>query len=223
MKKNYIMKIGLLVFVFIALGSFGYAEAATPLTCTPVSATVDVNQQITFKAAGGTGTYAWNAPEMVSRSGDTITVYYPRAGASVMTVTSGSEVASCKVDIKGTVLGESTLSCGPSTRVVLPGQVVNFKATGGTGTYTWTAPNMSAQSGSELNVTYPTNGTSTMVLTSGIQSVTCNVVIGSGSTIPTAPGLPNTGLGGGTNGFLNVGILLGLSGITTMVIRKRAA
>jgi hypothetical protein len=129
-------------------------------------------------------------------------------------------------NLPGNVLGAATsdLSCGPALRSATPGQLVTFTASGGSGDYVWTAPNMTARSGNQLTVFYPSAGTSSVTLTSAGQSVTCNVnILGSvlGDQTGT-PGLPNTGMGGNLNLLLNLGVVLALSGITTMILRKRA-
>lgn len=204
--------------------------AADPiLTCTPSTANVAIGQQITFTASGGNGTYAWNAPSMVTQTGSQLTVYYPLSGTSSVIVSSGGQTAICNVTIAGPV-GIPTLSCGPLTRTVAIGANTTFTATGGTGSYVWSAPQMTPRTGNLLTVSYASAGNSTMTVTSGTQTATCNVVITGGvaSAVPVAPtvqatpGLPNTGLGGSSNALLlNMGIVLGLSGITTLFVNKK--
>lgn len=125
----------------------------------------------------------------------------------------------------GSVLGAATttLSCGPSSRTVATGQLATFSASGGNGNYVWTAPQMAARSGNTLTVFYTTPGTSSVTVASGSQTATCNVTI-TGSVLGdnTTPGLPNTGAGGNMTLLLNMGVVLALSGITTMIVRKRA-
>lgn len=124
----------------------------------------------------------------------------------------------------GSVLGAATttLSCGPSARTVATGALTTFSASGGNGNYVWTAPQMAARSGNTLTVYYTSPGNSSVTVTSGGQSATCLVTI-TGSVLgdTTNPGLPNTGMGGNMNLLLNMGVVLALSGITTMIIRKR--
>jgi hypothetical protein len=69
-----------------------------------------------------------------------------------------------------------------------------------------------------------------MTVTSGTQTATCNVVITGGvasavpvaPTVQAAPGLPNTGFGGASSAlFLNMGMVLGLSGITALFVNRK--
>lgn len=91
-----------------------------------------------------------------------------------------------------------TLTCSPSNSSILPAQQITFTATGGTGTYTWSAPSMTPQSGPQLTVYYPIPGTSTVTVTSGTQTAVCTVtILGAVAPAPTpAPGLPPSGAGG---------------------------
>lgn len=125
----------------------------------------------------------------------------------------------------GSVLGAATttLSCGPSSRTVATGQLTTFSATGGNGNYVWTAPQMAPRSGNTLTVFYTSPGNSSVTVTSGSQTATCNVTITGSVLGDTTPGLPNTGLGGNMTLLLNMGVVLALSGITTMIVRKRVA
>ena len=222
----------LAITAFVLFGAFApiSSYAADPvLTCTPTTANVAIGQQITFTATGGNGTYAWNAPSMVTQTGSQLTVYYPLSGTSSVIVSSGGQTAVCNVTIAGPV-GIPTLSCGPLTRSVAIGANTTFSATGGTGNYVWNAPQMTPRTGNQLTVSYASAGNSTMTVTSGTQTATCNVVITGGvasaipvmPTVQTTPGLPNTGMGGASSALLlNMGMVLGLSGITTLFVNKK--
>lgn len=226
MYKKIISFVAIAAFVFFAAYPIASFAADPALTCSPSSANVAVGQQVTFTASGGNGTYSWNAPGMATQSGSSLTVYYPWSGGSFLTVSSGNQTAVCNVTITGSVLGDSTLSCGPLTRSVAVGVRTTFAASGGTGSYVWTAPQMTPQTGSTLTVYYPYAGNSSVTVTSGGQSTTCLIAITggtSGTPSPTpTPGLPNTGQGGALNTLLlNLGMVLGLSGITALFVNKK--
>lgn len=228
MYKKIVSFVAIAAFAFFAAYPIASYAADPVLTCSPSSANVAVGQQISFTAAGGNGTYSWNGPGMATQSGSVLTVYYPWSGGSFLTVSSGNQTAVCNVTITGSVLGANTLSCGPLTRSVAVGVETSFTATGGTGSYVWTAPQMTPQTGSTLTVYYPYGGSSSVTVSSGRQSAICFVTITGGTAgtpgTPSTPGLPNTGMGGASSIlFLNTGIVLALSGITTMIVRKRMA
>jgi heme exporter protein D len=217
------------LLVVVALPSPAAAShdgTSTPhaLTCTPQSVSVNPNQQVTFTASGGDGNYVWSAPQMAPRTGAELTVYYPWAGSSVVSVSSAGQTANCNVTIVGEVLGDATLACVPSQSTVAIGQVVTFSAVGGDGNYVWSAPGVASRTGSTFTAFYPQAGQSSVTVASAGQTATCNVTIAGAVLGGQTPGLPNTGMGGdATNLFLNLGVLLALSGMTTLVLRKRMA
>jgi heme exporter protein D len=217
--------IALAMFLVLAGAPSAEAQTANTLMCLPLSSNVLVGQNVTLQAVGGDGNYIWSAAGMTPQAGSSLTVNYATVGNASISVTSGGQTATCQISIlagdnTGLVLGSGTLSCGPATRSVLPSQITTFTATGGTGSYVWTAPQMAAQSGATLSVFYPIAGSSSVTVTSGAESATCLVTILGATTPGTSPGLPNTGMGGGAL-LLNSGILLGLSGMATMIARKR--
>lgn len=117
-----------------------------------------------------------------------------------------------------------TLTCSPSNSSVLPAQQITFTATGGTGTYTWSAPNMTPQSGPQLTVYYPIPGTSTVTVTSGTQTAVCTVTI-LGATTPTptpTPGLPPSGAGGVFGAMIaSLSMIVTASLLATILLKKK--
>ena len=73
----------------------------------------------------------------------------------------------------------ATLVCAPASQTAQTGQPVYFTATGGNGTFTWSAPAGSQISGSSnsFSTSYNTAGGKVVTVTSGNQTATCNVTV----------------------------------------------
>lgn len=73
----------------------------------------------------------------------------------------------------------AVLVCAPATQSVVVGVSANFTASGGTGTYSWSAPNGSPASGSgtRFATVYNASGSKTVTVTSGSQTKTCAVTV----------------------------------------------
>ncbi len=162
------------------------------LVCSPSSVATTTNTAVTLSASGGTGTYAWSAPNgtPTSGSGASFGVVYATPSGSTpyqATVTSGSQTATCAVTVTAP---SSTLACTPASQTVIVNQTANISASGGTGTYAWSAPNGTPTSGSGANfsVLYGSSGTQTVTLTSGSETRTCSVVV----NVPAATTPPST-------------------------------
>jgi hypothetical protein len=189
-----------LAVLVLSAGALSFAQT-TALTCTPTSSSVSRNQSVTLTANGGTGSYVWSGTNLnvTNATGKQFTVTYPNAGTYTITVTSGGQSASCTVAVtSGT--GGGSLSCLPAVQTVTLGQTAQVNASGGAGTYTWSAPGLTVNNatGSGFNANYATLGTKTITVTSGGASADCmvNVVAATGGGT-TAPGLPDTGGGYG--------------------------
>ena len=74
-----------------------------PLVCTPSSQTAPVNQSVSLRVSGGTGTYSWNAPgsQSINGRGDSVSLRYPTSGLKTITVSSGGDTATCFVQVTG--------------------------------------------------------------------------------------------------------------------------
>lgn len=73
-----------------------------PLTCAPTTQSAQTGQDRTVTATGGTGSYAWSTPG-ATRScppGSSCTTSYAAAGTRTVTVTSGSQTASCTIVVQ---------------------------------------------------------------------------------------------------------------------------
>jgi hypothetical protein len=84
------------------------------------------------------------------------------------------------------ILIPAGLSCSPSSQSVQVGAQANLTATGGTGTYNWTAVggNPSTGSGSTFGTSYASTGSQTVNLSDGLNSTTCSV------NVAVPPGCP---------------------------------
>ncbi len=71
------------------------------------------------------------------------------------------------------------LVCSPNTQTAFVNSPVTFYATGGTGSYSWSAADANPYAGSNQNftTTYSATGSHTIILTSGSQTAYCNVTV----------------------------------------------
>jgi len=146
------------------------------LDCAPASQTVGVDQDASFTATGGSGTYSWSSPGSNAPNAGTGAAYtasYPASGAKTVTITSGTQSASCAVTV------DPLLVCSPATQTVGVGRPASFTATGGQASKSWASPSGSPASGSgaTYSTTYAGTGSYTVTLTSGPQTDTCAVTV----------------------------------------------
>lgn len=75
--------------------------------------------------------------------------------------------------------GDPELTCSPANQTGDIGDVFNFTANGGSGTYSWTATagNPSVGSGQNFSTTYSVYGNKTVTVKSGTQTATCSVSV----------------------------------------------
>ncbi len=190
----------------LVIGAFGVASmsnAQTTLVCNG-SASVATNQSVTLTATGGTGTYSWSGQGLTTTSptGSQFNVSYGNPGTYTVTVTSGTQSANCVVSVVSTSTNTSSLSCSPVLQATNVGQSVQFSATGGNGSYTWSSPDLtiSNPTGSGFSANFGSSGTKSVVVQSGSNTATCIVNVTGGTVTPfppVVPGLPNTGGGYG--------------------------
>ncbi len=76
------------------------------LACSPSVQTANAGQSVTFSASGGNGFYTWSGQNLVviNPTGTSFNVSYPSGGTRMITVTSGSESASCTINVVGNVV-----------------------------------------------------------------------------------------------------------------------
>ena len=148
------------------------------VVCTPATQTVNVNQAANFSATGGNGTYAWVAANgsPANGTGTNFSTSYTTAGNKSVTVTSAGQTATCAVVVS---IPTAQLVCTPATQTVNVNQAATFSATGGTGTYAWTAVSGAPASGSgaTFSTAYTTQGTKSVQVTSGNQTATCTAIV----------------------------------------------
>ena len=155
---------------------------AAAYACSPSSPTVNVNQNVTFTAAGGNGTgFFWlSGDDGSTGSGPTYVKSYATAGTKTMYVSESSDSFSTFC----TVVVEAGLTCSPSSQSVDVNSIATFSASGGTAPYAWNAnggtPNVG--SGVNFNTSYASTGSKSVILTdnNNVQS-TCDVTVGVGA------------------------------------------
>ena len=147
-----------------------------PLVCAPVTQTVAIGQLAPMTATGGTGTYSWSAPggTVPSGTGAAFSTAYGTSGTRAVTVTSGTQSATCTV-----VVPDPPLVCAPPTQTVGIGVPASMTASGGNGTYAWSAPGGTTPTGAgaAFSTAYASGGTRTVTVTSGAQSASCQVIV----------------------------------------------
>ena len=186
----------------MSFGSIGLAQTP-PVACSVGMSTVNTNQAAILTASGGNGVYAWSGTNLniTNSAGTQFAVSYPTPGTYTVIVTSAGQSATCNVAVVAASAG--SLVCSPATQNVTLGQTAAVTATGGTGTYVWSAPglNIINPNGSGFSASYASTGLKTLIVTSGGVSDTCAVNVLAGAyvppTPPVTPGLPNTGGGYG--------------------------
>jgi uncharacterized repeat protein (TIGR01451 family)/LPXTG-motif cell wall-anchored protein len=156
-------------------------EQIPQLICTPDVQSVQVNQNASFTANGGNGTYSWSANGGSPSTGNlrTFVTRYATTGTKTVTVTSGSQTATCTVIVSQTPPPPSPVVCVPTSQTVDINQTANLSASGGNGSYTWSAPGGSPSTGSTQGFAtqYGTSGTKFVTVTSNGQTATCTVIV----------------------------------------------
>jgi uncharacterized repeat protein (TIGR01451 family) len=151
-------------------------EEPQNLVCAPANQTVDIDQLASFVASGGNGSYAWVSSQGTPTSGSSATyaTRYQSAGSKVVSVTSGNQTANCNV-----VVRDVSLTCSPALQYANLYQNVTLVATGGNGSFTWSAPeaNMGNTTSSQVTLSYPSVGTKNVTVYSAGKSDTCQVVV----------------------------------------------
>jgi hypothetical protein len=185
-----------------SLGALSFAQTVTPLTCSVNVASVGVNQAAIVSAMGGNGSYYWSGPNLnvTNSGGSQFAVSYPGVGTYPISVSSAGQTVTCDVSVTG-VVSTNALSCFPVVQNVALGQTAAVSATGGTGAYVWSSPDLSIANpnGSGFSANYATLGLKTLTVTSGGLTTSCAInVLASGVVVPvTTPSLPDTGGGFG--------------------------
>ena len=186
----------------MSVGSLSFAQTV-PVSCSPSVSTVSANQAATLTASGGNGTYAWSGTNLnvTNSAGTQFAVSYPTPGTYTVIVSSAGQAATCSVTVVAATSG--SLVCSPAVQNVTLGQTASVSATGGTGTYVWSAPDLTIinPNGSGFSASYASAGLKTLTVTSGGVSSTCAINVLAGVYVPpvppVTPGLPETGGGYG--------------------------
>ncbi|MEK7515256.1 MAG: hypothetical protein AAB608_02665 [Patescibacteria group bacterium] len=183
---NSAYKNGLFIGVIILLSAGAFWVARTlpssqpskssgstgSLRCIPVYQSVLAGDTVTLSAFGGSGNYTWVAEdaEDSSGSGSIFTTRYTQGSVDgdpqrkPVVVRSGDDIAFCEVYVtEATFPQEATtppLRCIPLYQALFQEQTARIVATGGSGTYTWSAGSStpSSATGAVFNTT-PQAGT----------------------------------------------------------------
>lgn len=144
--------------------------------CTPPTQTVSLNQSANMAATAGDGTYSWSAPggSITTGTGATFSTSYAAPGSYSVTLSSGGQTSTCQV-----VVTAPPLVCAPPNQTVAIGVSANMTATGGTGTYSWSAPGGATPTGtgSSFSTSYGSAGGYVVTVTSGGVTAACNVTV----------------------------------------------
>lgn len=151
-----------------------------PVVCAPPNQTVALGAPVNLSATGGSGGYTWAAPGSTtpSATGSSFTTSYQTEGNYAVTVSSSGDTTTCYVTVQPPP-PPTPLVCTPPNQTVAIGVAANMSATGGTGTYSWSAPGGSnaTGAGATFSTAYATAGSYTVTVSSGAQTATCNVSV----------------------------------------------
>lgn len=114
----------------------------------------------------------------------------------------------------------SDLRCTPNRNTVSVGQTVTYEATGGDGTYEWTATDITdSDTGDTYTRTYTTPGEKRVLVQNDDDEIaSCGVTVISAVT----PGLPNTGVGGSLMMYIQLALItLGVTTLAVALVRNR--
>lgn len=205
-KYTLVSSVTALAVVAMSLGALSFAQSVNPLVCSLSANTVGTNQVETLTATGGNGTFYWSGTNLnvTNSAGNQFAVSYPTAGTYTVTVTSAGLTASCNVVVTSSA-STGSLFCSPAAQNVTLGQTASVTASGGNGSYVWSAPDLSITNanGTGFSANYASSGLKTLTVTSAGLSATCAInVLPTGTittpvTTVTTPSLPATGGGFG--------------------------
>ena len=185
--------------VGMSFGAISYAQTVPTLTCSLVATTVTTNQAEILTATGGNGTYSWSGANLdtTNSTANKFAVNFPTPGTYTVTVASAGQTANCSIHVVAAPVTNS-VGCSPVVQSVALGEAASFSAAGGNGAYVWTAPDLNITNGTGpvFTAKYASSGLKILTVTSAGLSASCATnVLGSASTPPSTPGLPNTGGG----------------------------
>jgi hypothetical protein len=165
------------------------ADTQPQLSCKANPSSGQINDQISFTATGGTGTYSWTTTggNPNSGNGSVFQTRYDSIGTKTATVTSGSQTATCPVTIFQPTIQQQPPVCIPGSQTVNINQNANFNATGGNGSFSWSVTGGGSPGfGNSSNFTtkFATSGTKTVTVTSNGRTDQCIVIVNQVSVPP---------------------------------------
>jgi uncharacterized repeat protein (TIGR01451 family) len=158
--------------------------AGQTLTCSPATQNAQTGRSVSFTSTySGQGlSYIWSAPEGTPTNGpgNNFQTTFSTVGTKTVTVTVGGETASCTVIVTASPVA---LTCSPSTQSIEINKEVTVTASGGNGTYAWTAlqGNPPSGTGASFKTTFsaPTaqGAPREIKVTSGSEQKICTVTV----------------------------------------------
>ena len=166
-------------FVVAAPPSPGVTIWATPTSGVYAQA-VSISWITTNSPTSCVASGAWSGSKDVNGNLFGESVGTPSVGVHQYTITCSNATGPPASDTATvTITAAPVLTCTPASQTVLLNQSSAKNASGGIGSYSWSAPggSVTSGSGSSFSTAYSTTGTKTITLTSGVQTVTCSVVV----------------------------------------------
>ncbi len=165
--------------------------ASTPSgTCSVSPTTAGTGQSVTWTAvpSGGNGTYTyvWSGTDSLSGTAISVSKSYATTGTKTgsVTITSNGQSSGAIACSNSVVVSTPAPTCSPSVQSAYLNVNVTISAGSGNGTFSWTGGGTPATgSGSSFTTKYSTTGVKTVTVTSGGQSVGCDINV----TVPPAP------------------------------------
>jgi len=102
--NNKYLALSLITVLTVAgtsIAALSFGQAVTTLNCSMSGSSVGTNQAAILTATGGNGFYTWSGPNLnvTNSGGSQFAVSYPNPGIYPITVTSGSQTATCNVSV----------------------------------------------------------------------------------------------------------------------------
>ncbi len=182
-----ILVVALIVAMASIAGGYSATAQTLSLTCMPGTQSVGLNQAANFAVSGGSGSYTWSGSGIstVTTASPAFSASFGTAGTQTVTVASGGQTATCNVSVANSTSLSAVQCNAPS--VVRAGETSTFIATGGNGSYSWSATNANISNplGTVFQLTYPAAGQQTVTVASNGQTSNCVV-----NVLPAVSGGP---------------------------------
>jgi uncharacterized repeat protein (TIGR01451 family) len=141
---------------YVYINGYTTPTPTSNLNIWPTYTTIDSGQSVTFSTSGGNGSYSWYAESGSPASGwgssftSTFSNWTSYSQSHTVTVTSNGQSRSATVTVRPayvTPTPTAAVYCNPTYQNANSGDSVHFNATGGNGSYSWTASEGSPANG----------------------------------------------------------------------------